>query len=137
MKVFISYSHTDEALARNVAEYLQAAGLEVWDDQREILPGDNWADKVAQALRDSDAMVVLLTPNALRSRWIHSEIEYALGEKRFRNRLIPVLVGPPEKLSQEDIPWILHHFKTIRLSDPKNKKALAEIAHALLEVVPA
>ncbi len=137
MKVFISYNHTDEALARKVAKYLQAAGLEVWDDQREILPGDNWADKVAQALRDSDAMVVLLTPNALRSHWIHSEIEYALGEKRFKNRLIPVLVGPPEKLSQEAIPWIFRHLKTIRLSDPKNKNAFAEIAHALLDLVPA
>jgi hypothetical protein len=117
---------------------LEKAGLDVWDDRREILPGDNWADKVAQALRESDAMVVLLTPETLRSSWVSREIEYALGEKGYRNRLIPVLVGPTEKISPEKIPWILRHLKTVRISEPKQEKeALEEIAHALQDVTTA
>ena len=69
MKVFISHAHTDEPLVNKVAAVLKDAGLEVWDDTREIMPGDNWAHKVAQALQESEAMVILLTPDALRSRW--------------------------------------------------------------------
>jgi hypothetical protein len=46
MKVFISDAHTDAPLVKKVAAGLKEAGLEVWDDTREIMPGDNWADKV-------------------------------------------------------------------------------------------
>ena len=96
MKVFLSYAHTDEAIARRVADILHQAGLEVWEATREIMPGDNWAAKVDKALRDSQAMVVLLTPRTMRLNWVRSEIEYALGEVRFCDRLIPVVVGDPE-----------------------------------------
>ena len=104
MKVFISHAHTDEPLVRKVAAVLEDAGLEVWDDTREIMPGDNWADKVVQALQESDAMVVFLTPDAMRSRWVRRDIEYALGEQSYRKRVIPVFVGDPQEFSREEIP---------------------------------
>ncbi|MFQ5639797.1 MAG: toll/interleukin-1 receptor domain-containing protein [bacterium] len=133
MKVFISYTQSDEKLARKVAASLEQAGLDVWDD-REILPGDNWADKIAQALRESDAMVVLLTPEALRSSWVSRDIEYALGEKGYSKRLIPVLVGPPKKISKENIPWILRHLQLIMLAEPdKEEEGIRQIAQALLD----
>ena len=117
MKVFISHAHTDESLVKKVVTVLEDAGLEVWDDTREIMPGDNWADKVAQALQESEAMVVLLTPDALRSSWVRRDIEYALGEQNYRKRLIPVLVGDLQELSKEDVPWILRHLRMIKLAE--------------------
>ena len=133
MKVFISYAHSDEALVRKIVAILKRAGLEVWDDS-EILPGDNWAEQVAKALKESEAMVVLLTPEATRSRWVRREIEYALGEKRYSKRLIPVLVGDPADFSQEDIPWILWRFQMIKLAEyDKEEEGLRQIAQALLE----
>ncbi len=65
MQVFISYAAADEVLARGLSETLRKSGLDVWD-RTEILPGENWAEKVSKALRESQAMVVLLTPNSLR-----------------------------------------------------------------------
>ena len=113
MKVFISHAYSDEQLAQKVAAILQEAGLEVWDAMREILPGDNWAQHVSNALQESEAMVVLLTPDAVRSEWVRREmrwnIEYALGEIRFRSRLIPVVAGDPDILNTESVPWILRH----------------------------
>ena len=133
MKVFISYSHTDEKLARRVAAILEETGLDVWDDRREIMPGDNWAAKVALALQESDAMVVLLTPEALRSSWVRREIEYALGDKGYSKRLIPVLVSPQEKIPEGDIPWILRHLESIKLDQhSKEEESIRQIAQALL-----
>jgi predicted nucleotide-binding protein len=71
MKVFISYAHNDMPLAKRVTNALEQSGLDVWDAEREILPGDNWAKKIAKALEESDAMVVLLTPDALSSKTVH------------------------------------------------------------------
>ena len=68
MKVFMSYSDSDAMLAARVSDALENNGLEVWDPDRELFPGDNWAAEVARALEESDAMVVLLTPAVAGSR---------------------------------------------------------------------
>lgn len=132
MKVFISHSHTGEPLVREVATALQNAGLEVWDGEREIFPGDNWAEKIGQALREAEAMVVLYTPNTLNSSWVKRDIQYALGEQRFRDRLVTVVAGPPEKLPEDEIPWILRRFKIVKLADNGKKDDFKKIAQTLL-----
>jgi hypothetical protein len=135
MKVFISYSSRDKALARRVAEVLEAAGLSVWADWREILPGDNWAEKIGQGLRESDAMVVLLTPDALESDSVQRDISYALGERRYSHRLIPVFVGGPEEFTAESVPWILKQLKVVNLPERgKREEDLKQIAQVLKEV---
>ena len=132
MKVFISHAYTDDPFVRKVAAGLEKVGFEVWDATREILPGDNWADKVARALEESEAMVVLLTPDALRSNWVSWEIQYALGEQRYRNRLISVIVGDPEELPEEDIPWILRRLQMIDISEyDEEEEGINQIAQTL------
>ena len=134
MKVFISHAHTDDPFVKKVANGLEEVGLEVWDATREILPGDNWADKIAQALRESEAMVVLLTPDALRLGWVRRDIEYALGQQGYRERLIPVLVGHPEELNREEIPWILRRLHVIDMGEyAEEEEGINQIARALLE----
>jgi hypothetical protein len=132
MRVILSHAEKDSDLARRIAAALRDAGLTVWDPAAEILPGDNWAAKAAQALQESEAMVVLLTPNGLQSDWVRRDMEYALGEIRFKHRLIPVLAGPVDELPHQDVPWILKHLNTVRLveDDPASAKRVAE---AILE----
>ena len=134
MKVFISHAYTDEPLVKKIAAILEEAGLEVWDATRDVLPGANWPDEVARALKESKAMVVLLTADALRSSWVRREIEYALGEQNYRERLIPVLVSDPGELKKEDIPWILRRLHMIDMGEyAKEEDGISQIAQALLE----
>src|ERR1044072_3894836 len=132
MKVFISYSRKDEALASKVVAILEEAGLDAWYDKREIMPGENWAEKIAQGLKESDAMVVLLTPDAIESGTVLLDINYALMEKAYNKRLIPVIVGEMEEFSKESIPWIFKHLNVINLPERgKNDESLRQIARAL------
>jgi hypothetical protein len=134
MKVFISHSGSskDEALADRVVGSLEEAGLDVWYDRRELHPGKNWADEIDQGLSESDAMVVLLTRGALDSEFVRRDIDYALGEKRFKSRLIPVLVGDSEDFPSDRIPWILKRLKTITLpKDSKNEEQFKQIVQVL------
>lgn len=108
MKVFISHAGADNAFARELVEELRAAKLKVWFDGTELAPGDNIALEVGRALDESDAMVVLLSPAAMESQWVRSEIDYALAERRFKNRLIPVQVKPSAK-----IPWVLRELSMV------------------------
>ena len=134
MKVFISHAYADEPLAKKVAAVLEEAGLEVWEATRNLLPGDNFASIIGQALQESEAMVVLLTPDALRSDWVRREIDYALGEQGYSKRLIPVLSGDPKDLPMEDVPWILRRLHMIKLDEPAKEEEIKRIAQALLEV---
>ena len=112
--IFISHSDADLALAQRVAESLKKEGLDVWEDSV-ILPGDNWADEYAKALRNSDAMVVLLTPHSIKSKKVSSNLGFALGQINFKNRVVPVIAASPEELPREEIRWILKKFPMIDL----------------------
>jgi hypothetical protein len=135
MKVFISHAHKDAPLARKVATILRETGLDVWNEDYEIMPGENWAEKISQALRESKAMVVLLTPEALESSNVLWEIGYALGKESYEKRLIPVIVGNPKRLSEEKMPWILRHLRMVNLPEQgNNEESIRQIASALKEV---
>lgn len=113
MSIFVSYSHRDEKWAREFIHHLSEEGIEVWDAESELSPGDNWNLEVGKALERASAMIVLLSPASARSANLRREIEYALGSRKFQDRLIPVIVKPTD-----DIPWILKRFKPIRGSNP-------------------
>jgi hypothetical protein len=132
MKVFVSYSSKDEALATKIVQSLEDAGLDAWYKKREILPGDNWGEKVASGLKESNAMVVLVTPDALESDAVQSSISYALSEPAFSQRLIPVIVGDSEDLLLNKMPWIFKRLRTFKLSKyGENEEQFKEIAQAI------
>ena len=133
MKVFISYSHSDSSLAARVSKALRKTGLTVWDAEVNLLPGDNWPAQVGRALEESDAMVVLLTPNSIRSPHVKAEMAYALGSKSYSNRLIPVAVGGREQLPQSEIPWMVRKLHWVDLPNPESgDPEVKPIADALL-----
>jgi len=102
MSVFISYALEDQEWARELMSRLSESGIEVWDPAAQVFPGDNWALKIGQALEKSNAMVVLLSPAAAKSEPVQRDVQYARGSKRFKNRLIPVMIK-----STTRFPWIL------------------------------
>jgi TIR domain len=101
MNVFLSYATEDQDLADSLRTHLSKAGFEVWDPIAQLLPGDNVGTQIEAALEKSEAMVVLLSPKSQRSPFVNSEIQFALGSSRYKNRLIPVLVQ-----GSIDVPWI-------------------------------
>lgn len=111
MRVFLSHSPDDQPTADRIAEELSRAGFDVWSAAQQVLPGDNWARRVAEALESSEAMVVLLSPAAMRAPNVRWEIEYALGSRHFEGRLVPVVVR-----RTDDVPWILRTMKMLRAS---------------------
>ncbi len=133
MQIFISHSYNDEIFARKVASLLQDQGLDVWEASNEIFPGDNWAAKISQGLQESNAMVVLLTPDALKSIWVQRDVEYALGAQEYSERLIPVLVDPDKTIAEDDIPWILKRLNIIDLTEYETEEdGIRRIADTLL-----
>jgi hypothetical protein len=131
MKVFLSHSFKDTELAKRIADFLRNEGFEVWDNSQ-ILPGENWAEQAGEALKNSDAMVVLITPDSVKSSQITYELGYALGNKDYKGRLVPVVSDTPQKqVKKKDVPWVLNGFEQVHLTGKNKNKALKEISQAL------
>jgi hypothetical protein len=118
MKIFISHASKDAPVARQLAEQLKAAGHSVWIPENEILPGDNWAKKLGQALEDSDIIIVLVTRQAFDPESVTREIQYALTAEYIKGRLIPVFLGPESKKPSQ-VPWILQKLDPLRIRGEK------------------
>jgi hypothetical protein len=113
VSVFLSYAHTDQKWAQELILQLSERGIDVWEASSKLSPGDNWPLEVGKALERAQAMIVLVSPAAARSPNVRREIEYALGSKRFRDRLIPIIVKKTDR-----IPWILHHLNPVKGGKP-------------------
>jgi hypothetical protein len=125
MNVYISYSGADEKLVDQLRTALADHDIDVWNPASQIAPGENWGLKYGKALKNADAVVVLLSPASVKSDWVRHEIEFALSSPQFRDRLIPVIVKPTD-----DIPWILRKQQIIRATKDPDETA-RRIASAL------
>lgn len=117
MHVFLSYARADTAQAHDLATRLRKAKIDVWLDD-EVAPGANWALEVGRALEEADAIVMLVSPDSVKSPWVQRELEYALTEPRFKDRLLPVVVRPTK-----DMPWVLSRMLPIDATEDESTAA--------------
>ena len=85
---FISYCRADSEFVLQLAEDLKAAGIAVWLDQMDIVPGEPWDQAVERALRNCPRVLVVLSPAAVSSSNVLDEVSFALKRKK---TIIPVL----------------------------------------------
>jgi pimeloyl-ACP methyl ester carboxylesterase len=89
--IFISYHRADVEVARRVREQLLARGATTWMDQFDIPPGAYWPDEIDKGLEVCETVVGLLSPDAIASRNVKNEWDWALQNDR---RLLLLLVRP-------------------------------------------
>ncbi|NDJ86675.1 MAG: toll/interleukin-1 receptor domain-containing protein [Chloroflexi bacterium] len=85
--IFISYAHQDQEYVNRLAHDIRQHGLEPWVDNR-IEHGDRWWRTIVKAIKDSIAVVVVMTPAAENSEWVEREILLAQREKK---PVLPIL----------------------------------------------
>ncbi len=81
-RIFISYSRADEPFARRLAATLSDAGADVWIDVEDIPAGMKWSSAIQEGLDSSDALLVVVSPEAMASRNVEDEWQYFLDRKR-------------------------------------------------------
>jgi serine/threonine protein kinase len=90
--VFISYSRRDNDYVRQLHDYLQQNGLQIWIDDQ-IEHGDQWFITINDAIKTSAAVLVIMSPDAEVSEWVNKEILLA---KRYRKPIFPILLHGEE-----------------------------------------
>ena len=90
IEVFLSHSSKDRRFARKLAAVLQANGLAVWYSETHIQGATQWQDEIGKGLQRCNWFLVILTPNAVKSKWVKFELQYALNDSRYDGRIVPV-----------------------------------------------
>lgn len=107
-KVFISYASQDAAVANNLCEALERAGLPCWLAPRNVRPGDFYADAIVQAINACPALVLVLSQSSVGSEHVLREVERASAKRRpvvaFRIDITPLPPGLEYFLSASQ--WI-------------------------------
>lgn len=128
VRVFLSYSRQDSAEMERVVRDLRAAGAEVWVDVASITDG-NFMQRINEGLGKCEWFVVILTPHALQSPAVRTEVDTAilLHWNRKLQGVIPFLAAP---CNPDDVPptWrILQHYDATR----DYASALGGLLHAI------
>ncbi len=69
-RIFISYSRKDINFVRRLAGDLEKAGYDVWWDLTDLRGGDDWVRVIPEAIKNSDKIIVVLSPNSTISEWV-------------------------------------------------------------------
>ena len=79
-KVFISYSRSDQDVARRVYEQLSAVdSINPWFDVESLRPSLKWRPAIRKAIRESDYFVALISSDSVTGKGVrHSELSQAL-----------------------------------------------------------
>lgn len=89
LKVFISYSRQDMAMADGLVADLEAHGFGVMIDRRDLPFGEQWQKVLAEFIVAADAVVWLVSPRSVGSEWC----QWELGEvARHGKRLVPIRI---------------------------------------------
>lgn len=77
-KIFVSHSTKDNAFATKLVADLKAAGADAWLDLNDMTVG-SFPTRISQALDACEWFLLVLTDNALKSRWVRLEVDSAFA----------------------------------------------------------
>lgn len=86
--MFISYSRADLEVAKALELSLTSSGLMVFIDQM-MKPGEIWDNLIEDALKWSEAVIVLWSSASAQSSFVRNEARWALKN----SRILPILIG--------------------------------------------
>jgi hypothetical protein len=93
--LYISYSHKDRDYVQKLAAKLEDEGFEVWIDER-LDYGTDWPIEIQKRLDACDALILVMTPRSLVSKWVQNELNRALRKGK---PIFPLLLEGSE-------PWL-------------------------------
>lgn len=136
--IFVSHAHADATVVGSLLELL-VKGLTVGEGDilatsllgKEIPAGVMWADYLKDRLTDTRLVVMVLTPNFLKSEFCLIELGalWALEKP-----VLPIVVPP---LSKRDLGHILNNMQCLDAhKDTDLLRARAEVAKVLNQTVP-
>lgn len=112
-EVFVSHAAADRGFTDALVGLLRRHGVPCWYAPNQLVAAEEWHDEIGRALDRCDWLVIVLSPTSIKSAWVKRELMFALNERRYNGRILPVIHRPckVKKLS-----WTLGAFEHVDFS---------------------
>jgi len=78
-QIFLCHANDDKPTARILYDRLTKDYIDVWFDEENLLPGNEWEMEIPKAIRKSDIVLVLLSNHSVtKEGYVQKEIKFAL-----------------------------------------------------------
>ncbi len=85
---FISYSSKNEAFVRRLYADLQDKGVRTWFAPEDLKIGDKFPQRIDEAIRIHDKLLIVLTKQSISSSWVEWEVNAALKREAREKRTV-------------------------------------------------
>jgi hypothetical protein len=72
-KIFISWSSKDESFVTPLHKQLADSGHRAWLNTESLPKGERWRAELFKALEEASLMILVLSPDAIQSKWVAEE----------------------------------------------------------------
>ncbi|MBV8860010.1 MAG: TIR domain-containing protein [Acidobacteria bacterium] len=129
LRVFLCHASGDKPAVRTLYRKLRSDNVLPWLDEENLLPGQDWAQEISRAVRNSDAVIVCLSRASInKSGYVQKEIRYALDVADEQPESAIFIV--PLKLEECDVPERLRRWHWVNLFAEKGYQKLTEALRA-------
>lgn len=121
--LFLSYSRQDwGGFVQHLVKDLAHGSHKVWLDQDYIVGGDDWMDAVGTALQECDTLLLVLSPDAINSKYVKMEYRYFFRQEK---PIIPIVY------QKVDIPFELATLHYLDFTGDQRPQALQKLRRIL------
>lgn len=113
--IFVSYARLDKSFVYNTLQVFSDSKVNIWYDEG-IPPSTEWVEEIAQAIKKSSLFVLFMSPQAVSSRFVRNEINYAVSLDKniltiyLEETLLPeglsLCLQPYQSLDVNDQDWL-------------------------------
>jgi hypothetical protein len=130
MKIFLSHKGADKALIREYKQTLQLLGFSPWLDEDAMPAGTSLERGILKGFEESCAVVFFVTPNFKDEKYLETEVDYAIAQRRTKGDNFSIItLVLEEKGLKGTVPQLLRPFVW---KEPTNHlQGLREILQAL------
>ena len=123
LRIFLLYARTDEEEGRRLYRRLVREGADVWMDKEKLLPGQDWAYEIRNAIHGSDLVIACLSRQFNKQGgYRHEELKIALERANsFREGQTFII---PARLELCELPDSLRRWQCVDLFETDGYKSL-------------
>ena len=123
LRIFLLHARSDEKVVARLYKRLGKAGANVWLDQKDLLPGQDWQSEIHRAIHKSDVVIVCLSKQFNRQGgYRHEELKIALEKANTLPENVVFMI--PIRLEKCATPEPLRHWQRVDLFETKGYKKL-------------
>jgi tetratricopeptide (TPR) repeat protein len=133
--VFVSHSSVDKPWVHRLVAGLERYGVSVWLDETQIRPGTSILSALERGIEASNAMILVVSPEAMASGWVREEYDRAITLAQRKGMEFPIIAAV---LRQTELPGFLQSRRWVAFLDPDRYAAgVADLVWGIKGTKPA